>query len=51
MTRFLEYVLPVALLLLLAYSVGQQARIATTLDRIDINVEAARFALQHNASK
>ena len=51
MTRFLEYVLPVALLLLLAHSVGQQARIATTLDRIDINVEAARFALQHNASK
>jgi hypothetical protein len=48
MTRFLDYVLPVVFLLLMAYSVGQQHRIATTLDRIDINVEAARVALQHH---
>ena len=51
MSRFLDYAMPVVFLLLMAYSVGQQARIATTLDRIDINVEAARMALQHNASK
>jgi hypothetical protein len=46
MSRFLDYLLPMIFLMLMAYSAGQQARIADTLDRIETNTMALRYGVE-----
>ena len=46
MRFILDYTLPVILLLLMAFQCGQTHSLNVTLERMDINIEALRFATQ-----